>query len=95
MSDVKSKIIIGAVAVYIGLFLRDFFNALTRDLVVPLLAPVSTVQDGITKIQFQIFGVKLNIGDVLAQTINLVIAGAVVYFMYPLLIDYVPVVGRR
>ena len=96
MSDsVKDKIIIGAISVYVGLFVKDFFTAVTRDLVLPVLAPVSKVQDGITHIQYQIFGIKLNVGDVILHGINLIVAVVVVYFMYPLLNNYIPVVGRR
>ena len=96
MSDtVKDKIIIGAISVYAGLFIKDFFSAITRDLVFPILIPSSKVHDGITHIHIQFLGIKLNIGDVLDNAINLVIAMALVYFMYPLLHNYVPVVGRR
>lgn len=93
--SVKDKIIIGAISVYAGLFIKDFFSAITRDLVFPLLVPSSKIHDGVTHIQFHVFGVKLNIGDVIDNGINLIIALAIVYFMYPLLHNYVPMVGRR
>ena len=75
--------------------MKDFFSALTRDIILPLLAPTSSIQDGVTKLQIQFGSIKINIGDVIAQLINLVVAFALIYFTYPLLKEYVPVVGRR
>ena len=38
---------------------------------------------------------KLNIGDVIVQTLNLVVVFMVVSFLLPYLKEYVPVAGRR
>jgi hypothetical protein len=43
----------------------------------------------------QLGGIKLNIGDVIVQTLNLVVVFMVVSFLLPYLKEYVPVAGRR
>ena len=66
-----------------------------RDLVLPLLSPVASTEDGLSKLVVQLGGIKLNIGDVIVQTLNLVVVFMVVSFLLPYLKEYVPVAGRR
>ena len=92
---IQNQVLIFAVAIYIGTTLKNFFDAFMRDLVLPLLSPVATTESGISKLVVQIGGIKLNVGDLIVQTLNLVVVFMVVSFLLPYLKEYVPVAGRR
>jgi large-conductance mechanosensitive channel len=92
---IQNQVLIFAVAIYIGTTLKNFFDAFMRDLVLPLLSPVATTEAGISKLVVQIGGIKLNVGDLIVQTLNLVVVFMVVSFLLPYLKEYVPVAGRR
>ena len=94
MEGISGKILTSAISVYLGLFICEFFRSVTRDIILPLISPVVST-DGIAKYIVQIGGVKLNVGDVAVQVINLLIAVGIVYFMLPHLKEYVPIAGRR
>ena len=85
-----------AVAIYIGSALSQFFGSITRDLITPVIAGIFPgVQQSIDKIVITIGTVKLNIGDVIASTINLLIAYFVVSMTLPFIRSYVPLGGKR
>lgn len=90
-----NQVLTFAVAIFVGMTLVNFFNAVMRDLVLPLLSPVASAEAGVSKLVIQIGTVKLNVGDVIVQFLNAVIALTVVSFLLPYLKDYVPVAGRR
>lgn len=92
MAGVENQVLVFALAIHAGMILSNFFNAITRDLVLPLLSPVATEE---AKLVVQIGSIKFNIGDVIVQTMNLLIAFAVVYVTLPYVKEYVPVAGRR
>jgi len=94
MGGVENQILVSVAAIHLALFFTGFFNALTRDIVLPLLS-VSSVEDGVAKLVVQVGTVKINIGDFMVQTINLSIAIAVVYFTLPHFKEYVAIAGRR
>jgi hypothetical protein len=95
MAGVENQVLVFALAIHLGLILSNFFNALTRDLVLPLLSPVATEEAGISKLVVQAGSIKFNIGDVIVQTMNLLVAFTVVYLTLPYVKEYVPVAGRR
>jgi hypothetical protein len=95
MGGVGNKIVIASVSVYLGIFLSGFFKAITRDLVLPLLSPLASVESGVATLVVQIGGIKFNIGDVIVQVINLVIAVGVIYLTLPYLKEYVAIAGQR
>ena len=80
---VDNQVLIGALGIYVGLLIHNFFSALMRDLVLPALSPIASVENGTSKLVIQIGGVKLNVGDVIVQIINLFIALAVVSYAVP------------
>ena len=85
-----------AIAIYIGAALYRFFDAFTRDLVTPIIAglfPGAT--QTIDKIVVQVGPVKLNIGDAIGATLNLLIAYFVVSVTLPYIKTYAPIGGRR
>ena len=92
---VHNQVMVFAIAIYVGTLLSQFFTALTRDLVLPLLSPVASVEGGLAKLVVPLGPFKFNVGDVVVNTLNLVIALAVVSFTLPFLTDYVPVAGKR
>ena len=92
---VENQILTFALGVHAGLILTSFFNALMRDIVLPLLSPLASVEGGVSKLVVQVGGVKLNVGDALVQTLNLVIAFGVVSVLLPYIKEYVPIAGKR
>lgn len=92
---IQNQVLVFAVAIYIGTTMKNFFDAFMRDLVLPLLSPVASTEDGLSKLVIQIGGIKLNIGDLIVQTLNLIVVFTVVSFLLPYLKEYIPVAGRR
>ena len=92
---VDNQVLTFALAIYVGTTLMQFFNALVRDLVLPLLSPLATAEAGVGKLVVHIGTIKLNVGDVFVQTVNLLIVFTVVSYVLPYLKEYVPVAGRR
>lgn len=85
-----------AVAIYMGGALYKFFDAITRDLVTPVIAglfPGATTT--IDKVVVQVGPVKLSIGDAIGATLNLIIAYLVVSMTLPYIKTYAPIGGRR
>lgn len=92
---VENQVLTFALAVHAGLVLNNFFQALMRDIVLPLLSPLATVEGGLSKLVIQVGTIKINIGDAVVQTLNLIVAFAVVSFVMPYIKEYVPIAGRR
>jgi len=94
--DSSTSILTIAVGLYVGMSLSQFFTAITRDLVTPVLAGVFPgVQSSVDKVVVQIGTVKLNVGDAIAATMNLLIAWLVVSITLPYVRTYAPIGGRR
>ena len=83
-----------AVAIFVGGALKDFFQAITRDLVAPLLAVFfPSAQATVAGLTIQVGPVKLLVGDAIAATVTLVIAMLVVTFTLPYIKSYAPLRG--
>jgi large-conductance mechanosensitive channel len=95
MACVENQVLMFALAIHAGLVLTKFFEALVRDLLLPMLAPVTSGEGGIAKWIIQVGAVKFNVGDVIVQAINMMAAFTVVYLTLPYLKEYVPIAGRR
>jgi large-conductance mechanosensitive channel len=94
--DSSTSILTIAVGLYVGMTLAQFFTAITRDLVTPVLAGVLPgVQSSLDKVVVQIGTVKINVGDAIAATMNLAIAWLVVSMTLPYVRTYAPIGGRR
>jgi len=94
--DGSTSVLTIAVALYVGMSLAQFFTAITRDLVTPILAAIFPgVQSSVDKFVIQIGSVKLNVGDAIAATMNLLIAWFVVSMTLPYVKTYAPIGGRR
>jgi len=85
-----------AVAFYFGMALSQFFTAITRDLVAPIIAGVLPgVQQSVDKVVIQVGSIKLNIGDAIGAVMNLGIALIVMSITLPYIRSYAPMGGRR
>ena len=92
---VDNQVLIFAAAIYVGTVLSQFFTAIIRDLILPLASPFASAEGGVSKLIVPLGSIKLNIGDALVHTVNLLVAFTVVSFLLPYLKEYVPVAGRR
>ncbi len=92
---VENQVLIFALAIYVGSLLTKFFDALTRDIVLPVISPMAPSENGVSKWIIQFGTIKLNIGDFIVQTINVLLSFAIVYVTLPYIKEYVPVAGRR
>jgi large-conductance mechanosensitive channel len=85
-----------AVAFYLGSALSQFFTAITRDLITPVIAGVFPgVQQSVDKVVVQVGPIKLNVGDAIGAVMNLMIAYLVVSLTLPYVRSYAPIGGRR
>lgn len=90
-----NQVLTFAVGIFVGMTLVNFFEAVMRDLVLPVLSPLASAEAGVSKLVVQLGSIKLNVGDVIVQFLNVIIAFTVISFLLPYLKDYVPVAGRR
>ena len=94
--DGSTSVLTIAVGLYVGMSLSQFFMAITRDLVTPVLAGLFPgVQHSVDKVVIQVGTIKLNVGDAIAATMNLLIAWVVVTTTLPYIRTYAPIGGRR
>jgi large-conductance mechanosensitive channel len=85
-----------AVAIFLGSALCQFFGAVSRDLVAPVIGGLFPgAQAGLEKWSVQVGPVKLGLGDALSATVNLAIAITVVYLTLPYVRAYSPISGGR
>jgi large-conductance mechanosensitive channel len=94
--DGSTSVLTIAVGLYVGMSLSQFFTAITRDLVTPVLAGLFPgAQQSMDKVVVQVGTVKLSVGDAIAATMNLLIAWLVVTTTLPYIRTYAPIGGRR
>jgi len=85
-----------AVAIFLGSAVSQFFTAMSKDLVAPVIGGLFPgAQAGLEKWSVQIGPVKLGLGDALSATVNLAIAILVVYMTLPYIRTYSPIRGGR
>jgi len=85
-----------AVAIFLGGALTQFFSAITRDLIAPVIAgAIPGAQQSLDKIVIQVGPVKLDVGDAIGATLQLAIAIFVVYATLPYIRAYSPIAGGR
>jgi large-conductance mechanosensitive channel len=94
--DGSTSVLTIAVGLYVGMSLAQFFTSIARDLITPILAGVFPgAQSTADKLVIQIGSVKIQIGDAIGATINLLIAWFIVSTTLPYLKTYAPIGGRR
>jgi len=87
MLDTRDIIIITA-SIYLGSVVTKFFDALSRGIVTPILAPAAAAGKGLSEFTVAFGGVQLKVGEVLAQLVNLLISFVVVVFAIGFLRTY-------
>jgi large-conductance mechanosensitive channel len=90
----SNQVAMFAMAILVGTMLSQFFTALTRDILLPLMSPFAKVEDGVASLVVPVGSVKLNVGDLIVQTMNLLLSLAILGMVMPYLSAYVPVAGR-
>ena len=94
--DGSTSVITIAVGLYIGMAMAQFFTAITRDLITPVIAGLFPgVTQTTDKLTIQVGPIKFNIGDAISATFNLLIAYFVVSVTLPYIRTYAPIGGRR
>lgn len=94
--DGSTSVLTIAVGLYVGMSLAQFFTAIARDLLTPVLAGLFPgAQSTADKLVIQIGNVKIQVGDAIGATVNLLIAWFVVSTTLPYLKSYAPIGGRR
>lgn len=85
-----------AVAIYIGMALSEFFKSITKELVTPIIAAfIPGVRESVDKLIINIGPIKVNVGEVIGATLNLVTAYFVVSMTLPYIKEYAPISGGR
>jgi large-conductance mechanosensitive channel len=94
--DGSTSVLTIAVGLYVGMSLSQFFTAITKDLVTPMIAGIFPgVQSSVDKFVINLGPIKLSIGDAISATLNLLIAWFVVSTTLPYIRTYAPIGGRR
>jgi large-conductance mechanosensitive channel len=88
MLDTRDIIILTS-AFYLGGVVGKFFEALSTDIITPILAPAAAAGKDVTAFTVTMGGVTLKVGDLLTAFVNLVISFALVVFTIGLLRTYV------
>jgi large-conductance mechanosensitive channel len=88
MLDTRDIIILTA-AFYLGGVVGKFFEALSADIITPILAPAASAGKGVSAFTVTVGGVTLKVGDLLTAFVNLVLSFSLVVFTIGLLRTYV------
>jgi large-conductance mechanosensitive channel len=88
MLDTRDIIILTS-AFYLGGVVGKFFEALSADIITPLLAPAASAGKGVGSFSVTVGGITLKIGDFLVAFVNLVVSFVLVVFTIGLLRQYV------
>ena len=92
----NADLIILTAAVYLGGVLTEFFTALSADLIVPLLSPVTSAGKGVADFTVRLGSIELKVGDLLSKFVSLVISLFLVVTVIGVLKTYVlPAVGGK
>ena len=84
-----------AIGFFLGGALKDFFQAVTQDLVAPFAVLLGGVDKSVTGVTLSLGPIKLDVGKVIAATMTLLVAIFVVSVTLPLVRAYAPMTGAR
>jgi large-conductance mechanosensitive channel len=88
MLDTRDIIILTA-AFYLGSVVSKFFGSLTDGIIMPLLAPAVSAQNGVSGFTVKFGSTNLKVGQALVDLVNLIVSFAIVVFTIGLLRTYV------
>ena len=81
------SIVLLTIAVYLGEVLSELFKAITRDIIIPLLAPYLNITE-LGHWDIQVNGHKLDVGDVFVHALRLLLAVIMVLLLVKFLKHY-------
>jgi len=81
------SIVLLTIAVYLGEVLSELFKAITRDIIIPLLAPYLNITE-LGHWDIQVNGHKLDVGDVFVHILRLLLAVIMVLLLVKFLKHY-------
>jgi len=84
-----------AIGFFLGGALKDFFQAVTQDLVAPFAVLLGGVDKSVTGVNVSIGPVKLEIGKAIGAALTLAVALVVVAVTLPYIKAYAPMIGAR
>ena len=82
-----------AIGFFLGGALKDFFQAVTQDLVAPVLALAGGAQKSVEGVVIQVGSVKLEVGKAIGAALTLLTALLVVSVTLPYIKAYAPKLG--
>ena len=81
----NSDIVILTASFYLAGVFTQFFTAFSKDIVLPIIAPITAAQKDVASFSVRIGNVEIKIGEFLSELVNLLIALVVVIFVVGLL----------
>lgn len=92
----NADLVLLTAAFYLGGALSKFFESLSKDIVVPILAPVTAAGKGLTEFTIRLGTIELKVGEFLGEFVSLVISLFLVVTTVGVLKSYVlPAVGGK
>jgi large-conductance mechanosensitive channel len=88
MKTGQELLLLSALAIYLGTVMSEFFTAIIRDVLIPMLSPFETAQQA-HDFKFTLTsGVTIKLGDVVVHTLSLVLALVMVFITAHILETY-------
>lgn len=84
-----------AIGFFLGGALKDFFQAVTQDLIAPFAVLFGGVDKSVTGVTISLGPVKLEVGKAIGAAMTLLVAIFVVAFTLPYIRAYAPLTGAR
>jgi hypothetical protein len=79
MKTGQELLLLSALAIYLGTVMSDFFTAVIRDLLIPMLSPFETAKEA-HDFKFTLTsGVTIKLGDIMVHTLSLGLALLMVF----------------
>ena len=70
----NSDIVILTAAFYLAGVFTQFFTSFSKDIILPIIAPITAAQKDVASFTIRIGNVELKLGEFLSQFVNLLIA---------------------
>jgi large-conductance mechanosensitive channel len=81
----NSDIVILTASFYLAGVFTQFFTSLSKDIILPIIAPITAAQKDVSSFTIRIGSVELKVGEFLSELVNLLIALVITIFAVGLL----------
>ena len=81
----NSDIVILTASFYLAGVFTQFFTSFSKDIILPIIAPITAAQKDVASFTIRIGNVELKIGEFLSEFVNLLIALVLTIFVVGLL----------